>query len=108
MNTVQIAHARRGAMRWHLLAAINLSRPTGMYTGGLLPIIQSVYPDATEHELRRELDYLEERELVHIAKDPLDRWMVELARYGIDVAEYTVDCDAGISRRPRLSFNRVT
>jgi hypothetical protein len=69
-----------------------------MYTEALLPIIQSVYPDATEHELRRELDYLEERELVKIKRDPLDRWMVELARFGIDVAEYTVDCDPGISR----------
>lgn len=98
MNPVQLAHVRRGAMRWHLLTAINLSRPQGMYTSGLLPIIQSVYPDATEHELRRELDYLEERQLVKIHRDPLDRWMVELARFGIDVAEYTVECDPGIAR----------
>ena len=98
LNQVHIATARRGAMRWHLIAAINLSRPQGMYTTGLLPIIQSVYPDATEHEIRRELDYLQERELVKIHKDPLDRWMVELARFGIDVAEYTVPCEPGISR----------
>jgi len=98
MNSVQMAQVRRGAMRWHLLAAINLSRPQGMYTTGLLPIIQAVYPDATELEIRRELDYLEERELVKISKDPLDRWMVELARFGIDVAEYTVACEPGISR----------
>lgn len=102
MNPMLLAHARRGAMRWHLLAAINLSRPQGMYTSGLLPIVQSVYPDATEHEIRRELDYLEERQLVKIDKDPFDRWMVELARDGIDVAEYTVACDPGISR-PRIT-----
>ena len=102
MNLLQISAARRGAMRWHLLAAINLSRPQGMYTTGLLPIIQSVYPDATELEIRRELDYLEERKLVKIERDPLDRWMVDLARYGIDVVEYTVDCDPGISR-PRIT-----
>ena len=102
MNAVQMAHVRRGAMRWHLIAAINLSRPQGMYTEGLLPIIQSVYPDATHHEVRRELDYLGERELVRITRDPLDRWMVELMRYGIDVAEYAVECDPGISR-PRMT-----
>lgn len=102
MNLVQLAHARRGAIRWHLLAAINLSRPHGMYTGGLLPIIQSVYPDATEHELRRELDYLEGRELMKIHRDPLDRWMVELTRWGVDIAEYTVECDPGVSR-PRIT-----
>jgi len=93
---------RREAIRWHLLAAINVSRPQGMYTSALLPIIQSVYQDATEHELRRELDYLEERELVKIQRDPLDRWMVDLSRWGVDVVEYTVDCDPGVAR-PRLT-----
>lgn len=102
MNLVQIAAARRGAMRWHLLSAINLSRPHGMYTSGLLPIMQSVYPDATELEIRRELDYLEERKLVNIARDSLDRWMVELGRHGIDVVEYTVACEPGILR-PRMT-----
>ncbi len=98
MNPVQLAQIRHRAMRWHLLAALDLSRDQGMTTEALLPIVQSVYPDATEHEVRRELDYLEKRELVEIRKDPLDVWIAELARYGIDVVEYTVDCDAGISR----------
>jgi hypothetical protein len=93
---------RREAIRWHLLAAINVSRPQGMYTSALLPIIQSVYQDATEHELRRELDYLEERDLVKIHRDPLDRWMVDLSRWGVDVVECTVDCDPGVAR-PRLT-----
>lgn len=90
--------ARREAMRWHLLSAVNLARPYGMYTEALLPIVQSVYPDATHQEVRRELDYLEEREMVHIKKDPLDRWMVDLTRYGIDFVEYTIDAQPGVSR----------
>jgi hypothetical protein len=93
---------RREAMRWHLLSAINLSRPQGIYTSALLPIIQSVYPDASELELKRELDYLEERELVKIEKDPLDRWMADLTRWGVDIVEYTVECDAGVAR-PRIT-----
>ncbi len=93
---------RREAIRWHLLVGINLSRPQGIYTTALLPIIQSVYPDASELELKRELDYLEERELVKIQKDPLDRWMVDLTRWGVDVVEYTVECDPGVAR-PRLT-----
>jgi hypothetical protein len=101
-NPAQILKIRREAMRWHLLSAINLARPQGMYTGGLLPIIQSVYPDATDQEIRRELDYLEERDLVKIARDPLDRWMVEMTRWGVDIVEYTVDCDPGILR-PRIT-----
>lgn len=102
MNAEFVLKIRREAMRWHLLSAINLARPQGMYTEGLLPIIQSVYPDSTHHEIRRELDYLEERELVKITRDPLDRWMVELTRWGVDVVEYTVECDPGVAR-PRIT-----
>lgn len=89
---------RREAMRWHLLSAVNLSRPYGAYTEALLPIVQSVYPNATHQEVRRELDYLEEREMVRITKDPMDRWMVDLTRTGIDFVEYTIDAQPGIAR----------
>lgn len=93
-----ILKARREAMRWHLLSAVNVSRPVGIYTEALLPIIQSVYPDATHQELRRELDYLEERELCKIQRDPMDRWFVELTRCGIDYVEYTIEAQPGIAR----------
>ena len=93
-----ILKARREAMRWHLLSAINVSRPVGIYTEALLPIIQSVYPDATHQEIRRELDYLEARETVRIDRDPLDRWFVDLTRCGIDYVEYTIDAQPGIAR----------
>ena len=93
-----ILKARREAMRWHLLSAINVSRPVGIYTEALLPIIQSVYPDATHQEVRRELEYLEERELCKIHRDPMDRWFVDLTRFGIDYVEYTIDAQPGIAR----------
>ncbi len=89
---------RRESMRWHLLSAVNLSRPYGMYTEALLPIVQSVYPDATHQEVRRELDYMEERELVHIKRDPLDRWAIDLTRFGIDFVEYTIEGQPGVAR----------
>jgi len=94
--------ARREAIRWHLLSAINLSRPVGINTAALLPIVQSVYLDATHQEIRRELDYLEEREMVRIARDPLDHWFVDLTRLGIDFVEYTVDAQPGVAR-PRIT-----
>lgn len=93
-----MAKTRREAMRWHLLSAIDLSRPAGIYTEALLPIVQAAYPDATHQEVRRELDYLEARVLVTIVKDPMDRWAVDLTRHGIDLVEYTSDAQAGIAR----------
>ncbi|MNW20815.1 hypothetical protein D3C71_2213900 [compost metagenome] len=59
---------------------------------------QSEYPNATELELRRELDYLADRELVKLTKEPSGRWFATLTRYGTDVVEYTVDCEPGIAR----------
>lgn len=97
-----ITKARREAIRWHLLSAINVSRPIGIYTEALLPIIQSVYPDATHQEIRRELDYLEEREMVRIIRDPMERWFVDLTRTGIDFVEYTIEAQPGVAR-PRIT-----
>lgn len=102
MNDMIVERARREAIRWHLLQIANVSRPQGIYTEAMLPIIQLVYADATNREIRRELDYLEERRLVNIKKDPLDRWFVELARYGVDIVEYTVDVEPGIARPTNL------
>lgn len=95
---IDLQRTRREDMRWHLLSAINLCRPVGMYTEPLLAIVRSVYPDATHQEVRRELDYLEARQLVTIAKDPVDRWTLDLTRLGIDFVEYTIDAQPGIAR----------
>ena len=90
--------ARREDIRWHLISAANVSRPVGVPTEFMLAVIRTVYADATELEIRRELDYLEERELVKIARDGMDRWRVELTRHGIDLAEYTTPVEPGIAR----------
>jgi len=49
-------------------------------------------------ELRREMDYLHDRELIKLDKQPSGRWHAELSRFGVDVAEYTVSCEPGIAR----------
>ncbi|ASI69879.1 hypothetical protein BA022_15780 [Diaphorobacter nitroreducens] len=99
---IDIAKIRREDIRWHLLQAINLSRPVGIYTEPLLVIVRSVYPDATHQEVRLNLDYLEEREMVRITKDAMDRWMVDLTRTGIDFVEYTIDAQPGVAR-PKIT-----
>jgi len=97
-----LARVRRERIRWYLLQSIYVSRPLSMYSESLLAIIQAEYSDATHQEIRRELDYLEERELVQIKRDAIDRWSCELTRHGVDVVEYTIDCEPGIAR-PRIT-----
>jgi hypothetical protein len=97
MNIDQ-AKVRREALRWLILLTLNNARPIGAFEGPILSVAQSEYPDATPLELRRELDYLHDRELVRVDKQPSGRWLAELTRSGTDVAEYTVACEPGIAR----------
>lgn len=90
--------ARREHLRWLILLTLNNARPIGAYEGPILSVAQSEYPDATALELRRELDYLHDRKLLDVQRRPDGRWFAELTRYGVDVAEYTVDCEPGVAR----------
>ncbi len=85
-------------MRWYILLTLNNARPIGAYEELVLATIQGIYTDATALELRRELDYLEDRKLVNLKKEPGGRWFADLTRYGVDVVEYTLECEPGIAR----------
>jgi hypothetical protein len=98
-----VARKRREFMRWLVLLAANINRPVHSTPPFLLQVIRAEYPDLTTLELRRELDYLESRKLLVIHSDPLNNIRVELTREGVDVAEYTVEVEAGIMRPPYVS-----
>jgi len=95
---VDHAKVRREHMRWMLILTLNNARPIGCYDEVALATVQGVYTDTTQMEVRRELDYLAERELVELEKQPDGRWFARLNRHGVDVAEYTVSCEPGIAR----------
>ncbi|MEG0920633.1 MAG: hypothetical protein RSD57_18465 [Comamonas sp.] len=97
---MQIDHAkvRRESMRWLILLTLNNARPIGAQEGPILSVAQSIYADATPHEVRIHLDYLHDRDLVTVQKAPSGPWHAELTRYGVDIAEYTIECEPGIAR----------
>lgn len=49
-------------------------------------------------EVRRELDYLADRKLVTLDKQPSGTWFADITHYGVDIAEYTCECYPGIAR----------
>jgi hypothetical protein len=98
MTPIDMARVRRESLRWLVLLTLNNARPMGAFESVVLSVAQAEYPDATALELRREMDYLADRELVELDKRPDGRWRAELTRFGVDVAEYTVDCQPGIAR----------
>jgi hypothetical protein len=95
---VDLAKIRREGMRWNLVNTLNKARPYSANESFLLEVMRAIYPDATGLELRRELDYLADRELVVLNKTPSGAWFADLSRLGVDIAEYTVACDPGIAR----------
>lgn len=90
--------ARREGMRWHLINTLNKARPYTSSEVFLLDVMRGIYPDVTALELRQQLEYLQDRRLVDLAKQPSGMWFADLNRLGVDIAEYTIDCQAGIAR----------
>jgi hypothetical protein len=93
-----MAKARRESMRWQLLNALNKARPIGAMDILLLSVMQAIYADSSVNELHTQLEYLADRKLLVLTKQPDGHWHSKLTHYGIDIVEYTVDCHAGIAR----------
>ena len=97
MNNPDITKARRESNRWSILQCLDSARPLGAGEGLILSALSSL-TQMTQLELRRELDYLQDRELVLITGRDGPQWHGKLTRFGIDVVEYTVECHPGIAR----------
>lgn len=89
---------RRESMRWYIILTLYNARPNYAWEELVLTTMHALYPDATQREVRLGLDYLSDRELVNLTKEPSGRWFADLTRHGVDLAEYTVDVDPGIAR----------
>jgi hypothetical protein len=98
MIELDMEKQRRETIRWNLLRALDYARPMGTHEGVLLATIQGLYEDATQLEIRRQLDYLESRQLISISERHTGSWRAELERIGVDIVEYAVPCEAGIAR----------
>jgi len=93
-----LGKVQREGIRWNLINTLDKNRPYTTSEQFLLEVMRSIYPTVTALEVRRELDYLSDRSLVKLDKKPSGVWFADLTRYGIDIAEYTVDCHPGIAR----------
>ncbi len=95
---VDAVKMRREGLRWYLILALYNARPEEVCEEVVQITMRAIYPDVTPLELRQQLDYLADRDLVKLRKEPSGRWWSDLTRHGTDIAEYTIDCDPGIAR----------
>lgn len=98
MHEIDINRANREEMRWRILRALDAGRPTPVSETIILRTLQDIELPVTPHALRRELDYLRDRKLITIRGEDEPTWLAELTRYGVDIVEYTIDCEPGIAR----------
>lgn len=92
-------HAQRiQLIRWYVLLAAHAGRPYPVAEPLVLSAIQAIPLQCTALELRQELDYLEDRGLIELARHEAAHWTVDLTRAGVDIVEYTVPVEPGIAR----------
>ncbi len=96
LETMQ--RARRETVRWLLLVTLNVTRPESASITLIKPVLMASYSDITDAEIKRELCYLQDRELIRIERDPLGTWNSSITRHGVDIVEYTIPVEPGISR----------
>jgi hypothetical protein len=98
MSSIDMEKARREQIRWIVLDALNHGRPYEVAEPLILSAIQGVPVQCTAMELRREIDYLEERGLIEVRKLEGASWLARLTRHGVDIVEYTINVEPGIAR----------
>lgn len=98
MSIIDLEKAARETLRWLIITALNAGRPIGASETLILSAAQPVMRETTQRDIRRELEYLEDRGLVELDGKHTGAWHAKLTHHGIDVAEYTVPCHPGIAR----------
>ncbi|GAP66278.1 hypothetical protein MBSD_n1582 [Mizugakiibacter sediminis] len=101
MSDIDLSKTLREQVRWRILRILDVGRPGGVTEDTLQLALDDARLPVTPHELRRELDYLEDRKLITIIDRDTSTWSAELTHHGVDVVEYTVPCLPGIARPPR-------
>ncbi len=99
---VDLDKARREGMRWNILNTLHKTAPHTASELFVIDVMRGIYSNVTTEELRRQLDYLEARNLVELRREPSGIWYADLGRYGFDIVEYTVACEPGIARPERF------
>ena len=84
--------------RWEILRATLVAGHVGVSESMLYHALVSMWVATTRQWIRDQLHYLESRGLVECERRDVGDWRAVLTRYGDDVVNYVVECEAGIAR----------
>ncbi|MCY4548140.1 MAG: hypothetical protein OXC28_07220 [Defluviicoccus sp.] len=97
-----VGEAMLPSVRWAIIRTIHVGGHMGATEIMIREVVAAEFLGVTTNFVRDQLDYLQKRKLVEIERSEIHPWRATLTRYGYDVAEYQVDCEAGIRRPPRV------
>lgn len=100
LSEPNLRQRRREGIRASILQVLNVSRPYPCSDTLITEAIDGTeeYGRLSGDELRRELDYLEDKGLVKIADRERQSWICDLTAYGVDVVEGSKKLPAGIAK----------
>jgi hypothetical protein len=98
VSDIDLQKHMREAARWRILRILDAGRPLPVSESTILLALNDAKLALTQQELRRELDYLDDRKLLRLSDQDSFIWSAELTHYGVDVVEYTIACLPGIAR----------
>lgn len=89
---------RREGLRASILQILQVARPYGCSEKIMLLALDDVDENVGPNELRRELTYLEDKELIEVDASNGEIWKAQLTSYGVDVVEGAADLPPGIAK----------
>jgi DNA-binding transcriptional ArsR family regulator len=101
MHEVDLEKAQREETRWRILRALDAGRPLSVSETVLFRALSDASLPISPVSLRRELDYLRDKNLIKLSGEGGPVWAAELTGLGVDVVEYTIPAPPGIARPKR-------
>jgi hypothetical protein len=97
-NGIDIEQRQKEEARWRILRVLDAGRPIAVSEQIVWRVLNDIKIPFSLMAVRRELEYLCERDLITIEGEDSETWFGKLTRTGIDIVEYTIPCEPGIAR----------
>jgi hypothetical protein len=95
---IDLEQKQREEARWRILRILDAGRPIGVSETIIWRVLNDVKLGLSQMQVRRELTYLSDLNLVEIEGDHIETWSAKLMAQGVDVVEYTIPSPPGIAR----------
>jgi hypothetical protein len=95
---LDLEQRQREEARWRILRVVDAGRPIAVSEQIVWRVLTDIKILLSLNQLRRELAYLRDLELVELEGEECDIWFAKLTAHGVDVVEYTAKAPASVAR----------